>query len=457
MSRSGKTQLYVGLGLALSVFGLSGEAQGQGLNVDAWLQRPGVKLLAVEFYATWCKPCMAAVPRWKKLHDKYRSEGLRFVVVATQDADGACANPGWAPDDVICDDEGRLAKRFGATSLPAAYLWSWNGELLAKQVHVDDIESKIVEWMKKTPRVDVDVGSIATGAGVNKNELKSLVRGELLRTDKLVVVATAAERKALRAIVKASLRQTADSALACQVGAEISANSLLTAVITGRRERLRLQLKLLSAERGCLIASASTDWRIRNPPASVGEAVAELIGRFRKSPTQLPWRTQTPPAQTKTPPIATRQPPPAPAEPMKSRVTDTYKITYPAAWTLDTSGRYNTDFLLFMNSGSEFRENVNLIIGNFDGGIDELAAAERRDVRTDSNDAVVLESRVDRSGPYPYFEMLWTGIYGRRLKFKYRAYLWKGKRYGFTYTARPGPPSQYAAKVDRAFDTIEFR
>ena len=80
---------------------------GDGLDVKAWLSRPGVKLLAVEFYATWCKPCMKAVPRWKRLHDEYRERGLRLVVVSVQDPNGTCVNPGWTPDDVICDDEGQ--------------------------------------------------------------------------------------------------------------------------------------------------------------------------------------------------------------------------------------------------------------------------------------------------------------------------------------------------------------
>lgn len=77
-------------------------------------------------------------------------------MVATQDADGACSNPGWAPDEVICDDDGFLAERFGATSLPAAYLWGWQGHLLAKKAHVEEVEGQIEAWMKRTPRVDVE-------------------------------------------------------------------------------------------------------------------------------------------------------------------------------------------------------------------------------------------------------------------------------------------------------------
>ncbi len=58
---------------------------GESLQIGDWLARPGVRLVAVEFYATWCKPCMEAMPRWKALKEKYYKDGLRVIVVNTQD------------------------------------------------------------------------------------------------------------------------------------------------------------------------------------------------------------------------------------------------------------------------------------------------------------------------------------------------------------------------------------
>ncbi|MEO1336930.1 MAG: TlpA disulfide reductase family protein, partial [Myxococcota bacterium] len=245
-------------------------------------------MVAVEFFATWCKPCMDAVPRWRALHEKYQSEGLRFIVVSTQDPDGSCNNPGWTPDAVICDDDGFLARRFGANKLPAAFLWNWQGRLLAQMTHVDEVENRIQSWMRRSPRVDVKVGRVVDKARVGRRELLNLVRGELKDVGKLVVVATADERRALRRIVRRSLAPTANESLACEVGAEVTANSLVQVSITGERIR-RLQLRLLSAERGCLVASARVRWRSDRPTASVSEAVSKLVGRLRLSPTQYPW------------------------------------------------------------------------------------------------------------------------------------------------------------------------
>ncbi len=256
-------------------------ASAAGLDVRGWLDRPGVKLLAVELYATWCKPCMAAVPRWRELHERYRAEGLRLVVIATQDPEAGCTNPGWNPDDVICDDDGSLARALGAADrLPAAFLWSWQGNLLVKKGHVDEVESSIEAWMKQNPRVDVEAAPVAAEVGVTQAGLRDLVRAEVRKSGKLEVVATAEERAALDRIKATSMSGRFDEETQCEVGKELSANSLLSARITGTKRR-RLHLSLLSADRGCLVASSVVGWNARNVAGSVAEGVVELMQKLR--------------------------------------------------------------------------------------------------------------------------------------------------------------------------------
>ncbi len=270
--------LFLGAGLALA---------GEGLDIKEMLSQPGVKLVVVEFYATWCKPCMAAVPKWEALRKKYEQDGLRFIVISVKDED-KCVSPGWTPDQMICDDEGDLMSRFGAKGLPAAYLWSWQGHLLAKAAHVDEVEAKIKAWMRRAPRVDVEVGSLVRGSGISKKSLLNSVRSELQANGKLVVVATARERESLRAIMRRSLASSADEALACEVGKEVSANSLVKVSISAKRGRKRLRLRLFSAERGCMVASGSSTWYAKNPRRSLSEASAKLLAQLRLSAPQSP-------------------------------------------------------------------------------------------------------------------------------------------------------------------------
>jgi len=112
------------------------QAQSNVLNVDGWVNRAGVRAVVVEFYATWCKPCMEALPRWRALQQKYAAEGLRLVVVNTRDPSNNCAPPAWQPDQFICDAEGVIADRFGVGELPSALMWSWQGNLLVAHGHV---------------------------------------------------------------------------------------------------------------------------------------------------------------------------------------------------------------------------------------------------------------------------------------------------------------------------------
>jgi len=124
-------------------------ARGEGVDVRAWLDRPGVKLVVVEFYATWCRPCMEAIPRWSRLHKRFQDRGLRLIVVNTRDPDAGCQALPWTPDAQVCDYEGAVEQRFGVGGqLPSAFLWSWQGNLLVQRGHVDQVQPAIEDHLR---------------------------------------------------------------------------------------------------------------------------------------------------------------------------------------------------------------------------------------------------------------------------------------------------------------------
>jgi thiol-disulfide isomerase/thioredoxin len=247
---------------------------GDGLDVKDWLSRPGVKLLAVEFYASWCGPCKKAVPQWKALHEKYRDQGLRLIVVSVQDPDGACVNPGWNPDDVVCDTEGRIAKAWGVGDrLPAAYLWSWRGPQLVRKGHFEEVERAVREELTQLPRVTI--------ADKGDKDVRTLLRTELGRFGKMDIVAGPEEKRALAAIRRESHNLQYSEQTACRIGERLAANSLLKFFFIKSGNGKRLILQLFSAETGCLIASSSVHWTPGRPEGSVAEAVAAMVRGLR--------------------------------------------------------------------------------------------------------------------------------------------------------------------------------
>ncbi|HEV3386460.1 MAG TPA: redoxin domain-containing protein [Gemmata sp.] len=68
--------------------------QAPSLIVTKWLQggqsnelAPGI-IYVVDFWATWCDPCIAAMPRLSILQKEYRDKGVTFIGFATKDEKG---------------------------------------------------------------------------------------------------------------------------------------------------------------------------------------------------------------------------------------------------------------------------------------------------------------------------------------------------------------------------------
>ena len=61
----------------------------RALDVTGWVNGPVVaadlkgKVVVIDFYATWCGPCMAAIPHNNELVEKYKDKGLVLFGVCT--------------------------------------------------------------------------------------------------------------------------------------------------------------------------------------------------------------------------------------------------------------------------------------------------------------------------------------------------------------------------------------
>ena len=253
---------------------------GDTLNVQDWLSQPGVRLVAVEFYATWCKPCMEAMPRWKKLKEKYASQGLRVVVVNTQDPDGGCRSLPFVPDETVCDLDGYISDGFGLQGkLPSAFLWSWQGNLLVSKGHIDEVEHAVEAYLKDAPRVVIEAAADVPA------DAAAGVRERLTDDGKVLVLAGAVEQAALAAARRAQQSAQYDEKLTCKIGMEVPPNALLKVSRVAQGKSAFLNVGLYDLTGGCLLASASSE--LNGPGKQVAQDAASKLLRKLKRPDGL--------------------------------------------------------------------------------------------------------------------------------------------------------------------------
>ncbi len=69
-----------GVGTRLRSFALSG-VDGKRVSDDQFRSR----VLLVNFWGTWCQPCLAELPEFDRLYRRYRKHGLSLLAIATDE------------------------------------------------------------------------------------------------------------------------------------------------------------------------------------------------------------------------------------------------------------------------------------------------------------------------------------------------------------------------------------
>jgi cytochrome c biogenesis protein CcmG/thiol:disulfide interchange protein DsbE len=100
------------------------------------------KAVLIDFWATWCPPCLFQAPELNAFWKKHRDDGDVVVLGVSVDAEGASTVGPWVAEQgleytIVLGDEG-LARRFGAQGFPTLALVSPDGHL--ESLHVGLVE-----------------------------------------------------------------------------------------------------------------------------------------------------------------------------------------------------------------------------------------------------------------------------------------------------------------------------
>jgi thiol-disulfide isomerase/thioredoxin len=115
------------------------------------------KVVVVNFWATWCKPCQKEIPDLSKAYDKYKAQGLVMLGVMTDQPDNnqllnfqsdfEMAYP------VVRANSDILVSFNYPDALPTTYVFDRGGKQVFSHVgplHVDKLEALLVPLLQQT-------------------------------------------------------------------------------------------------------------------------------------------------------------------------------------------------------------------------------------------------------------------------------------------------------------------
>ena len=108
-----------------------------GLNGEIDLQTLRGKVVYLDFWASWCKPCVKSFPWMKQMKTTYASQGLEIVAV-NLDKNRKLAEAFLEKVDVnfkiAFDPKGDSATAYKLRGMPSSYLIGRNGKLYATHI-----------------------------------------------------------------------------------------------------------------------------------------------------------------------------------------------------------------------------------------------------------------------------------------------------------------------------------
>jgi cytochrome c biogenesis protein CcmG, thiol:disulfide interchange protein DsbE len=102
---------------------------GERIELDA-LRHSGPVLL--DFWATWCKPCLESIPELEALHERWRDRGLTVIGISIDGPRNFARVRPFASRlgihyPIVLDEDGRLQEQFRVREVPTTVLFDTSG------------------------------------------------------------------------------------------------------------------------------------------------------------------------------------------------------------------------------------------------------------------------------------------------------------------------------------------
>ena len=112
------------------------------------------KVVLIDFWASWCKPCRMENPNVKRVYEQYKSKGFEIIGVSLDREKGAwtgaIAQDGlpWKHVSDLGFWNNAAAQQYGVSSIPYTVLVDKDGKVLGKSLRGPALEEKLAEVFK---------------------------------------------------------------------------------------------------------------------------------------------------------------------------------------------------------------------------------------------------------------------------------------------------------------------
>jgi thiol-disulfide isomerase/thioredoxin len=120
------------------------------------------RVVLVDFWATWCEPCVTELPNLKAVYEKYHEQGFDVLAISldTRKSDlvGFVEQNKLPWPQIFFDENGKrewdnpLGQKYGIDGIPATLLVDRDGNLRKIGVRGSMLEPAVVELLKPTTR-----------------------------------------------------------------------------------------------------------------------------------------------------------------------------------------------------------------------------------------------------------------------------------------------------------------
>lgn len=106
-------------------------------------------IVLLDFWASWCGPCMAEMPNVKEIYKKYHDKGLEILGVSLDSKKDAWVKAiqqnelNWNHVSTLSKFDCPIAKRFRVTGIPRMYILDQEGKIVAQDLRGEALKEKM--------------------------------------------------------------------------------------------------------------------------------------------------------------------------------------------------------------------------------------------------------------------------------------------------------------------------